>query len=135
MGAPQNVEVPLCLFYISITSLSPYHNHLKPQCHKEVRPLVLHQISGFFLMYFLVTIGKSIYRVLGRFQILMRPLLHSSLSTTHSLLLYPTFLQSSRRSGPGNNPLLSGGAFLIWLWCCRRHLGILDFLLALLPHI
>lgn len=135
MGAPQNVEALLCLFYISITSLFPYHNHLKPQCHKEVRPLVLHQISGFFLMYFLVTIGKSIYRVLGRFQILMRPLLHSSLSTTHSLLLYPTFLQSSRRSGPGNNPLLSGGAFLIWLWCCRRHLGILDFLLAPLPRI
>lgn len=135
MGAPQNVEALLCLFYISITSLFPYHNHLKPQCHKEVRPLVLHQISGFFLMYFLVTIGKSIYRVSGRFQILMRPLLHSSLSTTHSLLLYPTFLQSSRRSGPKSNPLLSGGAFLIWLWCCRRHLGILDFLLALLPHI
>lgn len=86
MGAPQNVEVPLCLFYISITSLFPYHNHLKPQCHKEVRPLVLHQISGFFLMYFLVTIGKSIYRVLGRFQILMRSFLHSALLIPHCFI-------------------------------------------------
>lgn len=133
-GAPQNVEAPLCLFYISITSLFPYHSHLKPQYHKEVHPLVLHQISGLFLMYFLVAIGKSIYKKgIGTPPNFDASL--PSLRTTHSSLLYPVFLQSSRRSGPKSNPLLSGGAFLIWLWCCRRRLGILDFLLALLPHI